>query len=188
MVSKTSFLEPDIGRGIAREALFAGKIYAAAALVGAAITIGAAQLGHPLYSVVEDPAPNQTVPQPQSSPAPLPSPPADSGVPIAKFSPDQLNRFYKVEPKDPNFVIGTSVYDVQNNFVGQVVNVYTTPITVLDGGTSVRQLKTFVTLKDKDGTPETIDYGTIEWKAVTKSEIKPAVGLMLTSWAPTNRP
>jgi hypothetical protein len=180
MTTKTYPLESQSEKSLASEALFATKIYTAAAILGIVVTIGATQLGHPLFSFVENEPPKATpVPRLESLPAPPSSQPEDS-APIARLSPELLKRFQKVVPENPNFVMGASVFDSKDIFVGQVTRVTTAPVVVLGNGT---QTKIFLTVEGKDGTAQLIDYGNIEWKAAS-SKAKPSLGVLLTSAPP----
>jgi hypothetical protein len=177
-------------RGLISEAAFAVKIYAMAALVGAAATIVLAKLGHPLFG-----PPQQNI-SPRSMPlqmSPLPASPAGKeGIPMVNWdaipTPPPIEA-KKVAPKDPSLVVGVNVFDSTNKFFGRVVKVSTAPSYYEETPGSpphLKELKTYIYILDpKTGGTQAFEYRQVEWKAIP-SKNEPEWGVLLTATAPSD--
>jgi hypothetical protein len=169
---------PIAARALVGEARFALKAYAVVGLVGIIVTFGAARLGHPLFSFIDIPTEAQA-PKPQPIPAAPAPAQSDSAIPIAKLFLSEPDKFQKVTPNNPGIVVGTAMFDSNHSFVGRVIGVHTAPVTTLEGTALHKEERLFVTVESSDGAAQLIDYGVIEWRAI--SSAKPDVGVITTS-------
>jgi len=105
---------------------------------------------------------------------------------IAKFFRENPAKYGNViTPTNPNIVVGTIVFDTEQNPIGRVFAVTNAPVErAIGGNVMYTGDRIFVTVEDKDGVPLTFDYRRIEWRATSSTKATPDVGVIRASLVP----